>query len=124
MKSFSQFLIESKQSKINDFLQFASDHLGLDDMPRVIIIDSPEFSISNRTFGCYDMNSDTIKVQTAKRHLMDIFRTLAHELVHYKQKKSGMELNGEDGSEHENEANSVAAVILRQYSHNIPNHGY
>jgi Zn-dependent peptidase ImmA (M78 family) len=55
---------------------------------------------------------------------MDIYRTLAHELVHYKQKENGKEMNGNDGSEIENEANAVAAVLLRQYSQTIPNHGY
>jgi Zn-dependent peptidase ImmA (M78 family) len=55
---------------------------------------------------------------------MDIYRTLAHELVHYKQKEDGKEMNGNDGSEIENEANATAAVLLRQYSQKIPNHGY
>jgi Zn-dependent peptidase ImmA (M78 family) len=55
---------------------------------------------------------------------MDVYRTLAHELVHYKQKCDGKEMNGDDGSEIENEANATAAVLLRQYSQRIPNHGY
>lgn len=124
MKTISQFLYESKQSQINDFVNFASQFLNLSELPKIIIISDKNFSIQNRTFGCYDMGSDVIKVQTAERHPMDIFRTLAHELVHYAQKKSGQELNGEDGSEHENEANAKAAVMLRQYSKQISNHGY
>lgn len=124
MKSFTQFLTESKNSQIQDFIEFACSHLELDSKPNIIIIDNPEFSVKNKTFGCYNLNDDTIKVQTAKRHPMDIFRTLAHELVHFKQKQSGKEMNGADGSDIENEANSTAAVILRQYSHRIPNHGY
>jgi len=55
---------------------------------------------------------------------LDIFRTLAHEIIHYNQRKSGKELNGNDGSVNENEANSRAAVILRKYSKIIDNHGY
>lgn len=124
MKNFTQFLTESKKSQIKDFLKFACDHLGLNSQPNVIIIDDPEFSVTNRTFGCYNLNDDTIKVQIAQRHPMDVYRTLAHELVHYKQKESGKEMNGADGSDIENEANAEAAVMLRQYSHRIPNHGY
>lgn len=33
-------------------------------------------------------------------------------------------MNGNDGSEIKNEANATAAVLLRQYSQKIPNHGY
>lgn len=124
MKNYSEFLFESKKAIIDDFLRFASNHLELTDMPRIIVIDDPKFSVENRTFGCYDLNNDVIKIQVSQRHPMDIYRTLAHELVHYKQKQSGKEMDGGDGSDIENEANATAAVILRQYSHNIPNHGY
>jgi hypothetical protein len=124
MKNYSEFLFESKKAIVDDFLRFASNHLELTDMPRIIVIDDPKFSVENRTFWCYDLNNDVIKVQVSQRHPMDIYRTLAHELVHYKQKQSGKEMDGGDGSDIENEANATAAVILRQYSHNIPNHGY
>lgn len=124
MKLFNEFLTESKKSRINDFIKFACNHLELDNTPNIMIIDNPDFSSANKTFGSYDLNNDIIKVQIAKRHPMDIYRTLAHELVHYKQKHSGREMDGGDGSEIENEANATAAVILRQYSHQIPNHGY
>lgn len=124
MKPFTEFLVESKRAQIKNFLKFACDHLELNEKPNVIIIDNPEFSAKNKTFGVYSLADDTIKVQIAERHPMDIYRTLAHELVHYKQKISGKEMDGGDGSEIENEANATAAVILRQYSHQIPNHGY
>lgn len=122
--NFQQFLIESKKSQINDFISFVKEYLKLSDTPQIMIIDNPDFSAINRTFGAYDLGTNVIKVQTAQRHLMDICRTIAHELVHYKQRKSGMELNGEDGSEIENEANATAAIILRKYSNKIKNHGY
>lgn len=124
MKPFLEFLKESKKSNIKQFLKFACDHLELEETPNVIIIDDPGFSAKNKTFGIYSLADDTIKVQIAERHPMDIYRTLAHELVHYKQKQSGMEMDGGDGSDIENEANATAAVILRQYSKQIPNHGY
>jgi Zn-dependent peptidase ImmA (M78 family) len=124
MKPFLEFLNESKKSNIKQFLKFACNHLELEETPNVIIIDDPGFSTKNKTFGIYSLADDTIKVQIAERHPMDIYRTLAHELVHYKQKQSGMEMDGGDGSDIENEANATAAVILRQYSNQIPNHGY
>lgn len=122
--NLKQFLIESKKTQVNDFLKFAKEYLKLSSTPKIIVIDDPKFSAISKTFGCYELDSDTIKVQVAQRHPMDVYRTLAHELVHYKQKCDGKEMNGNDGSEIENEANAVAAVLLRQYSQRIPNHGY
>lgn len=124
MKKYTEFLTEAKRSQVKEFLKFACDHLELEETPNVIIIDNPEFSSKNKTFGIYSLADDTIKVQIAERHPMDIYRTLAHELVHYKQKCSGKEMDGGDGSDIENDANATAAVILRQYSKQIPNHGY
>jgi Zn-dependent peptidase ImmA (M78 family) len=118
------FLTESKKSHIQDFVSFAKEYLKLSGTPKIIVIDDPKFSSDNKTFGCYELDNDVIKVQVAQRHPMDIYRTLAHELVHYKQKTDGKEMNGDDGSDIENEANAVAAVLLRQYSQKIPNHGY
>jgi Zn-dependent peptidase ImmA (M78 family) len=122
--NLKQFLTESKKSQVNDFLKFAKEYLNLSSTPKIIVIDDPKFSADNKTFGCYELDNDVIRIQVAQRHPMDVYRTLAHELVHYKQRKDGKEMNGDDGSEIENEANATAAVLLRQYSQRIPNHGY
>lgn len=58
---------------------------------------------------------------------MDIFRTVAHELIHHKQNedgKIGMDIaqEGSDGSDIENEANSMAGVIMRRYAKKNPEH--
>jgi Zn-dependent peptidase ImmA (M78 family) len=121
---FKEFLTESKKVQVKDFMNFVKDELGLSSLPKVIVIDDPKFSIDNKTFGCFNLGTDEIKIQTAQRHPLDIYRTLAHELVHYHQKQSGKEMSGETGSECENEANSKAGEILRKYTKTIMNHGY
>lgn len=121
---FKEFLLESKKSSISHFLAFIKKELKLSNLPKIIIIDDPKFSIVNKTFGTFDIDDNCIRIQVSKRHKLDIFRTLAHEIIHYSQRKSGKELNGNDGSVDENEANSRAAVILRKYSKIIDNHGY
>jgi Zn-dependent peptidase ImmA (M78 family) len=121
---FKEFLLESKKSSISHFLSFIKKELNLSNLPKIIIIDDPKFSIDNKTFGTFDIDDNCIRIQVSKRHKLDIFRTLAHEIIHYNQRKSGKELNGNDGSVDENEANSRAAVILRKYSKIIDNHGY
>lgn len=121
---FKEFLTESKKVQVKDFMNFVKDELGLSSLPKVIVIDDPKFSIDNKTFGCFNLGTDEIKIQTAQRHPLDVYRTLAHELVHYHQKQSGKEMSGETGSECENEANSKAGEILRKYTKTIMNHGY
>ena len=121
---FKEFLTESKKVQVKDFMNFVKDELGLSSLPKVVVIDDPKFSIDNKTFGCFNLGTDEIKIQTAQRHPLDVYRTLAHELVHYHQKQSGKEMSGETGSECENEANSKAGEILRKYTKTIMNHGY
>jgi hypothetical protein len=56
-----------------------------------------------------------IEINIGNRHIMDVLRTLAHEMVHHKQDVAGQlnDRSGEDGSPEENEANAKAAVIMR-----------
>jgi hypothetical protein len=51
------------------------------------------------------------------RHINDVCRTLAHELVHYRQDLKGQlnDESGKTGSPEENEANAEAAVIMRKW---------
>jgi transcription initiation factor IIF auxiliary subunit len=121
---YKQFLVESREKQIQSFTSFVKDYLGLDDLPEIVVINDPKFSIENKTFGCFDLMNDIIKIQVANRHPLDFCRTLAHELVHYKQKISGNEMSGDTGSNCENEANSTAGEIMRHYTKTIENHGY
>jgi hypothetical protein len=63
-----------------------------------------------------------LAVALANRHPVDILRTVAHELVHFKQNMNG-ELNpdsGETGSPHENQAHELAGVIMRHFNKRYP----
>jgi hypothetical protein len=54
--------------------------------------------------------------------MADILRTIAHEMVHHMQNQDGRlePTSGEDGSPEENEAHSLAGVIMRQFGRNNP----
>jgi Zn-dependent peptidase ImmA (M78 family) len=122
--NYQQFLTESKKVQVKDFANFVKDYLELSSLPEIIVIDDPNFSKENKTFACFNLANDQIKIQVAQRHPLDVYRSLAHELVHYHQKCNGQEMNGETGSDCENEANAMAGEILRNYTRTIPNHGY
>jgi putative chitinase len=99
---------------VQDFVSFAARHIGFKEPPRIKLIRDPKLATIRKSFGGY-MPGGRIEINVGNRHIMDVLRTLAHEMVHYKQDMAG-ELkpnSGEDGSEEENEANAKAAVVMR-----------
>jgi hypothetical protein len=102
---------------ISRFIKFAQQELELDELPSINLITDYHYSVKHRSFGGYSPNDKSINVMMLNRHIQDLLRTLAHELVHYRQDLND-ELNadsGNDGSPQENEANSTAAVIMRKW---------
>lgn len=104
---------------LDSFVGFASKELGLD-MSTLPDIQYRNIDLQNQTFGGYNPSEKSIKVITKNRHPMDIFRTVAHELIHHKQNLEGrikdVQQEGSDGSPIENEANSFAGVLMRRWA--------
>ena len=115
-------LFEPTEGVIRDFVKFASSRLGLKKVPRIKIIKDVNFSHENHSFGYYSPEEHLIVTQIKHRQIVDILRTLAHELVHARQNLDGVlhSESGETGSPEENEANSVAGVIMREYGKKRP----
>lgn len=74
------------------------------------------------TFGRYYNGDHVIYLGIDNRHPLDIIRTLAHEMVHYKQDIEDRldDESGNTGSPIENEANAVAGVIMRHLNKKHP----
>ena len=98
---------------LTQMLDLCKHELDLIELPEIVFIDTDSTTDSGTSFG--EFNNDKIEVVSKGRHPMDVMRTLAHELVHWKQMVSGMPLNGEDGSDTENQANSIAGIIMRRF---------
>jgi len=112
----------SNDSPTNTFVQqhikWVADQLGIDTLPKVRLVDQPKTT----SFGTYDSVNNTITLVTGSRHPIDVLRTLAHELTHYKQhQEDRLSMDGgATGSEEENEANSEAGVIMRDFAKQNP----
>jgi chloramphenicol 3-O-phosphotransferase len=106
---------------LDSFVSFACDHLKLDDKPKIILKAAKE---QDSSFGGYFPGTKELQVVTKNRHPMDVFRTVAHELIHHKQNLEGRikdaAKEGATGSEIENEANALAGVIMRDFARNNP----
>jgi hypothetical protein len=119
MLGFNEYLKTTMllEEKLDDFVQFACDHLKLQDTPKIMLVQVRD---DNMTTANYCPNSKNIKVYAKGRALFDVARSIAHELVHHKQNVNGEELNGETGSDCENEANATAGQIIRLYGKKNP----
>lgn len=119
--SLLESLSHSNASKVLDkFIQFAQDRLELSELPKINFITGSDNSVKHSSFGGY--GNRQINITISNRHINDICRTLAHELVHYKQDMNNEldHTSGNDGSPAENEANARAAVIMREWGKQYP----
>lgn len=106
---------------LRDFFPVAMQHLDLDHLPRITFVQEVTGQRAP-TFGKFMNAENTIFVDIENRHPNDILRTLAHELVHYRQQLDGQldDRSGETGSPIENEANATAGVIMREFNKKYP----
>lgn len=98
---------------VHTFLPFVKKELNIKELPKIHFVDDPKFAKRIAAFGQIKDNRIVIDIQG--RQIMDILRTLAHELTHYRQHKRGTIGSGHAGSFTENEANRVAGTIVRKF---------
>jgi len=108
--------LELMEDKIDDFVDFVSGDLDLEDN---FTVDITNDSDDVETLASYDINNNEVTVLGKNRSLPDIIRSVAHELVHHKQNErgelTGRKEEGEDGSPWEDEANAKAGELVRKY---------
>lgn len=102
---------------LEDFLPFVTDRLKLKTLPTIKLVKTVQ-DTAQPTFGRFENDNNTIQLAIVNRHPLDTLRTLAHELVHFRQ---GTEHrlgphSGDTGSEEENEANELAGIIMRDFN--------
>ena len=123
----TELLVEGQESQatfvdmFKKFLPLAMEILNIDRLPRMNF--EPEIQSGGQpSFGMYKNGEKTLHVAILNRHPVDILRTVAHELVHYRQDIRN-ELNDESGttgSPEENQAHELAGVIMRHFNKQYP----
>ena len=107
-----------RQQIVGDFISYCIGRLGIEGQPQIQFTSDRQWAVTNRSFGAYDPQTDSITIYIGNRNLADSLRTLAHELVHHRQRELGkiQDINdGRTGSAIENEANALAGVLMRDY---------
>jgi hypothetical protein len=108
---------------VANFVNFAKEYLGIDDGIKVALAFTRTPDL--RTTAYYNYSGEgSIKIYAKDRAIIDVCRSIAHELVHHTQFLDGRLLDavkdGEDGSPIENEANAVAGIIIRKWGKLYP----
>jgi len=103
------------------FIDYCVKFLKIKNKPKIHFVEDPKFAEKIGAFGAITAD-DQITIDTLDRHPMDVLRTTAHELVHFKQHEMNQRKpgSGHVGSPTENEANVKAGVILRNFGSDYP----
>jgi hypothetical protein len=114
---------EEKIEIIKDFISFVRDKIKIQDPVTVALRNTRDRYIS--TTASYLPSENINFVRCGGRALVDILRSIAHELVHNRQRELNLFKIGEDvpniGYKIEDQANSIAGVLIKDFTHN---HGY
>ncbi len=111
------FLNDESKEILNDFVKFVKNNLGIKRMPTIKIQNNRD---GLKTTANYDYTKENkiVKVCAKNRALVDVMRSIAHELVHHKQWEDGrLEIRPPDiGGEIEDEANAKAGQYIKMYA--------
>lgn len=108
---------------IKDFLKFVQKKLSIEEFP---VINLHSKKKEGMTTGSYDMNKNEIHCLVGHRLIIDMLRTLAHELCHRRQHETGIletELKKQDpmnemgdlNTVYENEAYEKAGNFVKEF---------
>lgn len=111
----------TNRTLMEKFIEFVNNYLDIKN-PCTIRLTTKRDDIVTSAY--YDIVNKVVCVYIKDRAIMDIMRSIAHELVHHHQNERG-DLKGHadegaDGSIIENEANAKAGEIIRVFGKQNP----
>jgi hypothetical protein len=105
------------ESEVQQFANWAGKRLGIKHMPDFDLSQDTQDAQDNHHTGGHQMGSGVIWVYVKNRNLVDILRTVFHELVHVRQDELGMIEPGDSypGSPIEVMADMLAGKYIKIY---------
>ena len=102
---------------LSKFCNFCSKFLEISS-PFQIFVVSDRAGHGIETTAAYQRNAGIIKIYGKNRALVDVCRSIAHELVHLMQDENGMlvGVNQDAGGDIEDEANAKAGEIIKRFA--------
>jgi hypothetical protein len=112
---------KNKHKYIHEFIKFLNKNYPVNQDIRILFLAK---RIGHMTTGSRNQKSE-IKVLAKGRMMRDILRTLAHEWIHeYQLNVLGREIGSDIGGINEDEANSIAAKLLKIFEKTHPEKEY
>jgi len=110
-------LPEEKILLAGDFINFCAKNLPIQGGFEIYVIDDRE-QHDITTTAAYHRGKNIIKVYGKNRALVDILRSVAHEMTHHMQDESGMLVGiiQDAGGEIEDEANAKAGELIKRFA--------
>jgi hypothetical protein len=112
-----EFLEDKKKEKITEFVKFVKKELGLEKCP-TIVLQNGRGELKTTANYDYSKKNKVIRINIKNRFLVDVMRSIAHEMVHHKQYEDGrLKVKPPDiGGEIEDEANAKAGQYIKMFS--------
>ena len=110
-------LSDEKKEKLIKFVKFVKNQLELKSTP-MISIQNGKGKLKTTANYDYTKENKIIKVNAKNRALVDVMRSIAHEMVHHKQYEQGrLKVKPPDiGGEIEDEANAKAGQYIKMFA--------
>lgn len=105
------------ENEVNKFVEWTAKKLNLQTVPKVELSMDTDEAQTNHHTGRHVMGDDKVWVYAKNRNLVDILRTVFHELVHVRQEELGMVKPGSSypGSPIEAMADMLAGKYIKIY---------
>lgn len=104
-------------NEVNKFVDWAAKKLNLENKPKIELSMDTEEAQTNHHTGSHTPGDGKVWVYAKNRNLVDILRTVFHELVHVRQGELGMIKPGDSypGSPIEAQADMLAGKYIKIY---------
>jgi hypothetical protein len=111
------FLDEKKKKQLNEFVKFVQKELKIKKMPTIAILNKRDGLKTTANYD-YEKENKVVKVYGSNRLLVDVCRSVAHELTHHKQFEDGkLKVRPPDiGGPIEDEANAKAGQLIKMFA--------
>jgi len=112
-----EFLDDRKKNTLNAFVKFVVKKLQIE-TPPTIVIQNGRGQLKTTANYDYTKENKIMKVNCKNRLMVDVLRSIAHELTHHKQWEQGrLEVKPPDiGGEIEDEANAKAGQFIKMFA--------
>jgi hypothetical protein len=117
IKSIAESVSEDRKELLFNFVEYCAKELRL--KGDVSILLKGKAKLNGITTGAYNLIDKSICSRYEERAMVDVIRTIAHEMVHQSQDERG-DLNGKTnipdiGGPIEDEANAVAGQLIKKF---------